>query len=220
MTGWKNWVVAIVASILLAGGIGCSALSTMLTPAHIDRQAVTYAASAGVVDANDFDGYGNLEKAIRLKAAVDAAFEVKELSYKQMQEKNRLDYSQLSQVASANMEAARAQEEMLFGETGLLSMGMGLLGVGGLGTMIGLMRKRPGDITPQEMEKAVADIKGEVTTKDRQFLELVKGVQVFLTAHKTYGKDDPVAAELKKALDGVQTTETRQAVAAAKVSRA
>lgn len=218
MTSRKLWVLGLIASIFVVAGIGCASLSNLLTPATIDKQAVQYAAGAGVIDANDFRGYPNLDKAIRLKAAVDAAFRVKELSFTQMMQKNQLDYSQLVQVANANMEASKAREEMLFGEQGLLSMGLGLLGMGGLGAIVGLMRKRPGDITPQEMETALASVQGEVTTKDQQFLQLVKGVQSFLNAHKSGSADDPIAVELKAAMNGVQTVETRQAVASAKVA--
>jgi len=210
----KRIVLVFIALALLVAGIGCAALSTLVTPANVDKNAVAYAASAGVIDPNDFRGYGNLDKAIRLKAAVDAAFQVKELSLNQMMEKNRLDYSQLSQVADSNMKASRAQEELLFGETGLLSMGLSLLGVGGLGTVIGLMRKRPGDITPQEMETALTEIKGEVTDKDRQIIEIVRGVQKLFEA---YPKNTAFGAELRTALAN-QSTDTRQAVAAVKAT--
>jgi len=214
MTGRKKWVLGFVASIILIAGIGCAALSTMLTPATIDKAAVKYAASAGVIDANDFRGYGNLDKAIRLKTAVDAAFKVKELSLNQMMEKNRLDYAQLSDVAESNMKVSQAKEEQLFGPTGLLTMGLSMAGFGTLTGLVGLMRKRPGDITPQDMETAVASVKGEVTTKDRQLIEIVKGIQVVLDAHP---KGDPTGDEIRKAL-GKQSLDTRQAVALAKTA--
>lgn len=214
MSGVKNWVIGMVAVILLAGGIGCAALSQLLTPANVDKKAVVYAASAGVVDADDFRGYANMEKAIRLQVAVESAFQVKELALNQMLDKNKLDYALLKDVTISNTQIARAREEKIFGEKGLLSMGLGLMGFGTLTGMLGLMRKRPGDITSQEMELAVADIKGEVTTKDRQLIEIVKGVQVFLDAHP---KTDPVGAELRTAL-AKQSVDTRQAVAVAKTT--
>lgn len=214
MSSVKTWAIGLLAAIVLAAGIGCAAFSTLVTPATINKQAVTYAAKAGVIDPNDFRGYANLDKAIRLKAAVDAAFRVNELSLTQMMEKNRLDYAQLLEVADTNMKASMASEEQLFGEKGLLSMGLGLLGVGGLGAVLGLMRKRPGDITPQEMEQAVVSIKGQVTDKERQLIEVVKGIQVVLNAHP---KGDPVGDEIRIALQK-QSIDTRQAVAVAKVA--
>jgi len=204
--------LSIICILALGLGIGCASLSDYITPATVDQHAVAYAASAGVVDANDFDGYANLEKAIRLEVAVGNAYEVKTLVLTQMQEKNQLDYGVLRGVTVNNTKIAREREAALFGETGLLSMGLSLLGVGGLGGILGLMRKRPGDITPQELEQTVADIKGEVTAKDRQFIEVVKGVQAFIDSHK----DDGIASELKAAISLVRSADTKEAIALAK----
>ena len=52
--------------------------------------------------------------------------------------------------------------------------------VEGLAGFIGLMRKRPGDVTPEELKKAVGGQEAELTARERQFAELVKGVQRFL----------------------------------------
>lgn len=213
MNNVKVWSISLLAAIFLAAGIGCAAFSQLVTPATINKDAVKYAAKAGVVDANDFRGFANLEKAIRLESAVTSAYQVNVLAYNQMLEKNELDYTILKGVATNNTKLAMQREAALFGEKGLLSMGLGLMGMGTLTGVLGLMRKRPGDITPQEMESALVDIKGEVTTKDRQFIEVVKGVQAFLEIHKT----DPVAVELKACLQK-QSLDTRQAVATARVT--
>jgi hypothetical protein len=206
-------VILSIACVLALGlGIGCASLSDYITPATVDQHAVEYAASAGVVDANDFRGYANLEKAIRLEVAVNNAYEVKTLALTQMQEKNQLDYGVFRGVTVNNTKIAREREAALFGETGILSMGLSLLGVGGLGGVIGLMRKRPGDITPQEFEQTIADIKGEVTIKDRQFVEVVKGVQNFLNGHA----GEAIATELKAAISTVRSADTKEAIALAK----
>ncbi|RPJ39115.1 MAG: hypothetical protein EHM35_03130 [Planctomycetaceae bacterium] len=210
----KKYAIPLLAAILLVAGLGCAALSTLVTPATINRQAVTYAVSAGVIDANEFQGYANLDKAIRLKTAVDAAFQVKELSMTQMMEKNRLDYSQLSQVATSNMEVAQAQEAQLFGEKGLLSMGLGLLGFGTLTGTLGLMRKRPQDWSQTEVDTALAELKVETQAARRQFTEVVAGVQAFLSLHP---KGEAVGDELRAKLEK-QSLDTRQAVAVAKTS--
>lgn len=193
-------------------GLGCAALSEYVTPANIDQKAVEYVVKAGVADANDFKGYANLEKAIRLEMMVENAYEVVSLALEQMREKNQLDYSMLRGVVINNTKAAREREELLFGETGILAVGLSVLGAGGLGSVLGLMRKRPGDITPQEMESALADIKGEVTAKDRQIIEIVKGVQKFLDR---YPKGTVYGDELRLALSN-QSADTREAVAVAK----
>lgn len=210
----KKFAVLLVASVALIAGIGCAALSQMVTPAKVDRAAVNYVSGAGVADADDFSGFANLEKALRLELKVDDAYEVKSLAIKQMAEKNELDYRQLKGVTAENTREALAREEQIFGEKGLLSMGLSLMGFGTLTGVIGLMRKRPGDITTQEMETALVDIKGEITAKERQFIEVVKGVQSFLDVHP---KGDAVGDELRANLQK-QSLDTRQAVATAKTT--
>ncbi len=204
---------SILCVLILGVGIGCASLSEYLAPAAIDQQAVEYAASAGVAEPNDFAGYANLEKAIRLETAVASAYEVKALALTQMQEKNKLDYEILRGVVATNSAAARDRETQLFGETGLLSLGMTALGFGGLTGLLGLMRKRPGDITTQEMEQAVASIKGEVTTKDKQIIEIVKGVQKFLDKNP---KGSISGDELRACLGEAESMDTKQTVAVAK----
>jgi hypothetical protein len=207
-------VFIFLALVVLGIGVGCASLSEYITPATVDQKAVEYAANAGIVNANDFTGFANLEKAIRLETAVDAAHQLNTLAYQQLAEKDQVNYDLLKGATTANLVVARQREETFFGSQGLLSMGLSLLGVGGAAGLVGLMRKRPGDITPQEMEQAVTDVKGEVTQKDRQFIELVKGVQKFLDAHD----GDPVTAALKVALGMEQSVDTKQAVAVAKAT--
>lgn len=208
----KNMLL-VLASLVLLMGIGCAALSEYITPAEVDPKAVAYAEKAGVADANDFAGYANLEKAIRLEAAVDAAHEVTSLALAQMAEKNELDYGILKGVVANNLRSARDREEQLFGETGLLSTGLTALGFGMLTGVLGLMRKRPGDVTQQEMESVVAEVKGEVTDKDRQIIELVKGVQKILDV---YPKKTELGDQLRSMLASAQSLDTKQAVASIK----
>lgn len=207
-------VYVMTALIVLGIGIGCASLSDYITPARIDSKAVEFAEQAGVVEPNAFSGYANLEKALRLQIAVDNAYEVKSLAIEQLAEKNQLDYNVLKGVVAGNLKLAKQRAAQLFGETGLLSMGLTALGFGGLTGLLGLMRKRPGDITPIEMESAVQDIKGEVTSKDRQMIEIIAGVQKFLNKH-TVG--DTAGDELRSALSA-QSFDTRQAVALAKAT--
>lgn len=211
-------IVALVALTILIAGIGCASLSELVTPAVVDSQAVDYAVGAGVAKADDFAGYANLEKALRLEVAVDNAYEVKALAITQMAEKNQLEYSALRDVVAGNMKIARQREDRLFGETGLLSMGLTALGFGGLTGVLGLMRRRPGDVTPQEMEQAVAGIKGEVTQKDRQIFEIVKGVQKFLNVNgdKVTPDNCRIGDALKQCLATEQSADTKQVVAVTK----
>jgi len=207
----KN-IILFLALMILGTGVGCAALSEYITPASIDQKAVEYAVNAGVVTAEEFKGFANLEKAIRLETAVDNAYEIKTLALDQMKQKNQLDYGILKDVVTCNSQIAREREEKLFGETGLLSTGLTALGFGAFTGVLGLMRKRPGDVTQQEMEKVVADVKGEVTTKDRQMIEIIKGVQKFINIGSN-GADI-----LKECLTAEQSADTRQTVAIVKAT--
>jgi hypothetical protein len=209
-------ILSLLCVLLLGVGIGCASLSEYLTPATVDQKAVAYAAEAGVADANDFAGYANLDKATRLRTAVDSAYQVKTLALNQMLEKGQLDYNVLKGIVTNNAKLAQQREEQLFGETGLLSMGLSLLGVGGLGGLIGLSRKRPGDITPQEMESALVELKGSVSDKERQMIEVVKGVQGFIDANKDDESLAYMVKQLKTYLNDSQSVDTKQVVAAAK----
>lgn len=212
--------VLIVLSVVLAGiGVGCAALSEYVTPARIDVKAVQYATDACVADPNEFAGYANLEKAIRLEVAVSNAYEVKTLALQQMSEKNQLDYSMLKGVVAQNTTVARQKEAQLFGETGLLSVGLSMVGFGSLTGLLGLMRKRPGDITTAEMESALADVNGEVTNKDRQLIELIKGIQAFLDRNKTSDPSDlSYVKDLKDCLRSSESSDTKQTVAMVKAT--
>lgn len=211
----KNAVLIIIALLLVAAAFGCAALSESLTPATIDKRAVNYAAKAGVVDANEFGGYGNLQKAVRLQQAVEDAFQVNLLSIQQLADKNRLDYDLLKGATTQNASLSRAREEAIFGPEGLLTMGLGLLGVGGLGTVLGLMRKRPGDWTQTEVDSALAEAGVQAEDRKRQLAEVVLGIQKVLDAHP---KTDTVGQEVRAALAS-QSPDTRLAVAEIKASR-
>jgi hypothetical protein len=210
----KTIVIIIVSILAIAGGFGCAALSEYVTPATLDERAIQYAANSGTVDPFDFDGYQNLEKALRLESAVHNAHEVNQLAYQQMAEKDQLDYAQLNEITLQNRQIAQQREELIFGEEGLLTLGLSMAGFGTLTGLIGLMRKRPGDITPEEMEKAVVDIKGEITDKDRQLIEIVKGVQKVLETAGT--KDNNLLAQFKSILGNYQSADTKETVAKVK----
>jgi hypothetical protein len=208
-------VVAIACLILVAGGLGCAALSNLVTPAVIDPQAVRYVDQAGVGDANEYGGYGNLDKAIRLQKGVDSAHGTIQLDLQQQAERDNLTYSALRDVVSANLSAAVQREEQLFGPQGLLSLGLSMAGFGTLTGLVGLMRKRPGDVTSAELQQAVTTATGATTEalsdKQRQFVQLVQGIGEFMGDLET-----PTIKILKTTLDRTQDTDTQVAVAAVK----
>lgn len=221
----KNAVLVILSIILLAVGVGCTAVSKLATPATIDKQAVVYAAKAKVVDANDFKGWANLDKAERLALAVDNAYEVNSLELQQLAQKNQLDYDHLKGTTTVNLQVAQAREESLFGEKGLMSVGLTALGFGGFTGLLGLMRKRPGDMTPAEVESAVSQVTYDKTAKERQMGEVVRGVQDFIEDAKKMSfeelmagfKDGNIGDVLKSYLKN-QSPDTKQAVASIKAT--
>jgi hypothetical protein len=168
-----------------------------------------------VASAGEYSGYPNLDKATRLQRDVDAAHGVVQLDLQQQMQKDDLTYTNLRGVTAANQMAAAQREEQLFGPTGLLSMGLGLLGVGGLGGMIGLMRKRPGDVTSAELQQAVADATGkasvELSAKQRQFMQLVQGIGSILVGMQA---NPSMLSSAKTMLDQTQDTDTQVAVSA------
>jgi hypothetical protein len=211
-----NKLFVTISLVLMTFGVGCAALSHYITPADLDRQALEYAVDAGVSDLNDYDAwYPNLAVVSKLKDDVDSAHMTIQLSLQQQAEKDNLDYSILADTVSNDLLVAQQREEALFGESGLLSMGLSMLGVGGFAGILGLMRKRPGDITKPELEAALLDATGktkdELSAKDKQFLQIVKGVDVFMDTYKE--KDEDVILALKAAMDKTQDVDTKTAVA-------
>ena len=205
--------------ILMVAGCGMTAISSLITPAEVDQNALRYVADAGVAELDDYNAwYPNLAEATRLKKDVDSAHSTIQLSLVQQIQKDDLDYSIHQGVVANNLTIAEQREESLFGEAGLLPLGLSMLGAGGFAGLLGLMRKRPGDVTAPEMEQALATVKGqtaaELSVKERQFVQLVKGVQAFMDIHGSDGT--ALTRELKTIMNEYQDTDTRAAVAVVK----
>jgi len=207
--------LVIVSLVLILAGMGCVSLSSLITPATIEPRAVDYAFASGIVHPDDFEGYQNLDKALKLETAVTSAHQVNQLGYQQMIDKDQLDYAQLNDVVVQNRASAVQREQALFGEDGLLTLGLSMAGFGSLTGLIGLMRKRPGDITKEEMATAVESVNGEVTDKDRQLIELIRGIQAFIDEP---GSTPPMVANLKILLGQSQSADTKVKVAKVKAT--
>jgi len=208
--------ISIISLLLIIAGLGCASLSALVTPASLDTKAIDYATEAQTIEPATLAGYKNLDKAIRLENAVDDAHEVNQLMISQMMEKDQLDYAQLNDIVVQNRMIGQKREEMLFAEDGLLTLGLSMAGFGSLTGLIGLMRKRPQDLTPEEVEKAYSGLQGELSDKDRQLIELIKGVQDILNT--TEGKDNNLLGQFKLALGNAQSTDTKVKVAEIKAT--
>jgi len=207
----------ICAVVMMAAGVGCVALSKYVTPADRSNKAVDYAVKTGVAEPNDYAGYFNLKKAEELVDDINAGHVLRQQELQQAIDRDNTEHNIAHGKAEANRVVAAQREEALFGEGGLLSMGLTLAGFGGFTGLLGLMRKRPGDLTREEMEKALADATGKTTeelnNKQRQFVQVVKGIQEYMQLAST--KDDEILA-LKAVMDKYQDTSTKVAVATAK----
>jgi hypothetical protein len=210
----KHTIIILLSLIAIAAGIGCAALSEYITPARLEHRAIQYAIKAKTAEPNDYAGYQNLEKAVRLKTAVQAAHVGNQLFYSQLLEKDSVDYNLIDQQVDMSIQIGRQREELLFGETGILALGLSMAGAGGLAGYLGLMRKRPQDWSPEEVEKIKQDLKIKVGEKEGQFVELVRLIQEFRTADS---KANGVGKEkLDTILDKMLTT-TKLAVKDAKI---
>lgn len=207
-------VIIVVSLLMTVAGLGCVALSEHATLAEIDKKAVRYVVDAGITDANDYGGYPNLAKARRLLEDVDAAHTLNVQDLQQALQEEHTLYSILYGRAEVNHQAAVQREEQLFGEKGLLSLGLSLAGFGTLTGLLGLARKRPQDITKTEMESALAQATGksaeELSTKQKQFIQVVQGVQKFIAEFPAHTDG------LKMIMNGTQDKDTQVAVAVAK----
>lgn len=213
-------LLVLVSLICIMLGMGCVAASQLLTYANIDQDAVDYAVDAGVADVNDYDSWWpNIVLVERLEKDVDAGHNVIQLMLEQQIQRDNLAYSIHKDVVANDKAVSLQREKLLFGDTGLLSMGLSMMGFGSLTGLLGLMRKRPGDITAPEMEQALASATGKATadlsSKEKQFVQLVKGVQVFMDEYKdtTDNKEAVMLKTLKTALDAKQDVDTQAAVA-------
>jgi hypothetical protein len=210
-----KYVIVVLSAIITVAGVGCVALSQFLTPAEIDQNAVQYVAQTKLADANEFAGWPNLIKAEKLKVAVDSSHQLIQLDLAQRMDKDNMIYAHLAEVTTNNYQAAVEREDMLFSETGLFSMGLGLAGFGTLTGYLGLMRKRASDVTLTDAQKMVADAVGKTTDqlseKETQFVQVIMGVQKFIASFDN--PKDPVVVKLKEALASQQDTSTEIAVA-------
>jgi hypothetical protein len=215
----RKSLFSIISVLLVVAGLGCASLSYLATPADIDKNAVNYAADAGACDANDYKGYGNLDKASRLRKDVDQAHILNQEELQQALDRDNTQHAIHSGTTATNERAALEREEAIFGEGGLLTLGLTMAGMGGLGGVIGTFRKRPGDMTPEDHEKLLTAATGktaeELSAKEKQLLQVVKGVKIFLDAKKAEG--DNVLA-LREALSTATDDDTKVAVAGVKAT--
>jgi len=204
-------VIAYTLLAVVLIGSGCiGVLSEELTPGRIDCDVVAYNEEAGTGSAEDYRGwlFPSLAALKRLQNDFNAAVVVTNQELKHLVEQKQLQADILKGVVDNDVEVAVAREDFIFNPTtGALAIGLSLAGVGA-GGYLGLMRKRPKDITPAEMETALGEVKGKVTDKDRQFIQLVAAMKNVIEAQPDAAKQ----TEMKTILKAGQLPDTRAAV--------
>lgn len=208
----------VIAYILLAVvliGSGCvGTLSEHLTPGNVDQEAVDFIVEAGVGKADDYKGilFPSLAEVRRLNQDLDAAIALTDQELKHLAEQKKLKDDILKGVVSQDLEIAVAREDFLFNPTtGAIALGLSMLGIGA-GGYLGLMRKRPQDYTEEDLQKALGEVKGEVTDKDRKLISIVKSIQNVIEAETKPEKQKAIIKILKDS----QSPEARAAVKEAK----
>jgi len=194
--------VILLVSLAIAGmGIGCAAMSEYATPATINPRAVDFVVETGVADPNEFKGWPNLHKALKLDSYVDMAYEIRFTTLKQSIEDLQIDYSHLNEIVTKNLQDAQEREQELFADGGILATALTAGGLGSFVGLLGLFRKRPGDMTKEDFQKAIEPIKGELGIKDQQFAQVVTGVE------KIMKNKDQIASLLTKEGDAATKTD-------------
>ena len=208
----KNTVLILIGLVAIIGGIGCASISELVTPAELDRRAVDYVDEAKVADANAFEGYGNLYKVRKLANALNNAHELNQFDLAKLMDADNLQYSQLAGSVGADLKQAQVREEMMFGADGLITLLLTAGGVGTLTGLVGLMRKRPQDLTPEEVQVALGQSTAALSEKQKQMYEIVTGVQRYI---ETFQGNPPngTVESLKTALSKAQSADTKRVVA-------
>jgi len=222
MSKVKIYLAMLLCTLMVVVGIGCAALSHYITPGDLDKDTQRYVVDHGRGNYSEEDYksflYPNLVDVQKLDEDLDDVHDMEQLRLHQKIDMDNQEYAICKKASSSNLQSGLMREETLFGEKGLLSLGLSLAGMGTLTGLLGLMRKRPGDMTPQDMEKAVAEVSGktqeELTAKQKQFIQVVSGVSTLMKDWKT--NNPQMYAQAKSIFNAAQDTETQVAVATAK----
>lgn len=211
MSGITKVVLMVFFLMVAVAGLACVPLSYHVIPTSVDKNAVAWVVKAGICDANEFEGYQNLAKAEKLNKALDAANDLIQFRIKQQSEKESKNYQIHKAIAVHNYKMGMAREKAWLSPTGILPLAMGLTGFGGFTGLIGLFRRKPGDIPKSKMDQAVAAIQGksveELSTKDRQFTQIVKGVQDIFNGVKNGHLEETITKTIGKAMDDLSPEE-------------
>ncbi len=206
----RKMIAYIVLAAVVVGGCAIGTISEELTWGRVDPDVVAYNEAAGTGTAADYKGllYPSLASVRQLQSDFRAAVVVTKQELRHLVEQKNLEAAILGKVVDGDEKIATAREDFLFNPTtGVIALGLGLAGMGGVG-YLGLMRKRPKDITPEDMEKVLVGVKGELNDRDRKIINLVSSMKNVIES----APNEADADEIKAILKAGQSPETRVAV--------
>lgn len=207
----KTIAILLLAVVLI--GSGCiSALSEHLTPTKNDKQVIAYVEKVGTGRAEDYKGFlfPSLATLRKLKHDFEAAVAMTNQELKHLAEQKKLEENILRGIVDYDIDVGEIREDSLYNPTtGAIAVGLSIFGIAG-GGMLGLMRKRPQDITRQDHEKALGDIKGKITDRDRKIIALVASVKNVIDAQPSEASKEDIKRILKSSqLPDVRATVKR-----------
>lgn len=215
----KKKLFIVVTLLMIIAAVGCYSVEEYITPGSLNSKAVALVVEMGVADVNEFAGYANLAKARKLQTYVQSAYDLDMLAIEQLREKRQLTWNQVRGIVNRDVTTSEAKGEALFGEKGIITSVLALAGFGGLTGAVGLMRKRPGDITKTNFDTAMAQAGVQLNDKERQMVEIVAGVQEFFDKYKKApegSKELVLYDDLRTFLSKATSSDTKQAIAVAK----
>ncbi len=144
-------LIVVMAALFCIALIGCQSFLAKVTPSEVAEIAVLYA------DVNEV--WPTLDSARKVRTSAIIKHRTKQLDLLRLAEDDRLAYQDAIDVIQLNISESEAFQGLMVGsETQPLSI-LGILAGAGVALPIGLMKKRRGDSSPEEVEVAVAKAK-------------------------------------------------------------
>jgi len=155
---WKAGMLLLLAMACIAG-LSCSQYADMATPVVLAPEIQEYTG----VEIPQWIGFTTLHFYKQEVRRVNIVHDRKQIKLKRLMQDDKLDYSIVHSIQIPAVEQAEllqgtivgASEKglsMLPGGAGLLTLGVGLFGGGAIGRKI----KRPGDLSPEEVDAKIA----------------------------------------------------------------
>ena len=154
---WKAWALGLMALVCIAG-LSCSQYVDQITPVVVTPEVEYYTG----VKIPQWCGFTTLSLFKQEDRRADLIHRDTQIELKRMVQDDKITYADVKAVTTPTIEQAEILQATLVGGAGdaagmlpgggLLTLGLGLFGGGALGRKI----KRPGDLSPAEVDEKVA----------------------------------------------------------------